>query len=161
VQRTALGVAQSRAERAAVTIAPRMTLAALDRVTDSQMIRTDGKTRLVWCIGSIAIKIARHKVGARCNLFEASFYRNSSLEMRADLCPVLWCSDNGAVLVMPRAEPIREDEFDSLFENGRIPFLDHIHDKDSPFEWKPSDLGWLDGRIVALDYSANVALGRA
>ena len=31
---------------------------------------------------------------------------------------------------------------------------------DSPFEGKPADFGWLDGRIVTLDYSAHVAVGR-
>jgi hypothetical protein len=126
------------------------------------MIRTDGTTRLVWCVGSIAIKIARGRLGARCNLFETSFYRDSGPEMQAKLCPPLWCSDNGAVLVMPRAQPISEDEFDGLLNGGLIPFFDHADDEDSPFEWgKASDWGWLDGRIVALDYSANVALGRA
>src|SRR3954462_9986847 len=103
-------------------------------------IRSDGKTRLVWCIGQIAIKIARGRVGACCNRFEAKYYRNASPEIQAKLCPVLWCSPTGAVLVMPRAEPIRDDEFDSLFEAGLIPFSDEVADPASPFEAKPADI---------------------
>jgi hypothetical protein len=118
------------------------------------MIRRDGTTRIVWCVGRIAIKIARHERGVRCNRFEANYYREASPECRAKLCPVLWCSPWGVVLVMPRAEPIAEDEFYKLYESDGLPF----YDLDSPFEWKPSDWGRLDGRIVALDYSATEAL---
>jgi hypothetical protein len=31
-------------------------------------------------------------------------------------------------------------------------------DDEHPFEWKRSDWGWLNGRLVALDYSTPVAL---
>jgi hypothetical protein len=47
-----------------------------------------------------------------------------------------------------------EDEFYELYESDGLPF----YDLDSPFEWKPSDWGRLDGRIVALNYSATEAL---
>jgi hypothetical protein len=127
-------------------------------------LRKDGTTRLVWCVGRLAFKIARGRLGARCNRYEANYYRDASPECRAKLCPPLWCSPFGVVLVMPRAEPIAEDELDDLLNTGRIPFFldDDAEDEDSPFEFgKASDWGRLDGRIVALDYSANVALGRA
>jgi len=54
-----------------------------------------------------------------------------------------------------RAEPIPENEFYEIRDTGRLPDWDYRGpgDVESPFEWKPSDWGWLDGRIVAVDYS--------
>jgi hypothetical protein len=119
------------------------------------MIRSGGTTRIVLCVGPIAFKIARDNRGARCNCFEADLYRASDARRRAMLCPPLWCSANGAVLVMRRAEPIPENEFYEIRDTGRLPDWDYRGpgDVESPFEWKPSDWGWLDGRIVAVDYS--------
>jgi len=114
----------------------------------------DGTTRVVLCVGPLAIKISRGHVGARCNQFEAEFYRTSDLERRKGLCPPLWCSANGAVLVMRRAERISDVEFDLLLRSGSLPFLPEDFDDDAPFDWrKPADWGWLEGRPVAVDYS--------
>jgi hypothetical protein len=50
---------------------------------------------------------------------------------------------------MPYATPIPEDEFEMLPDDA---FADY---RDVPVEYdKAEDWGWLDGRLVAVDYSA-------
>lgn len=55
-----------------------------------------------------------------CNLYEALAYADSTGARREGLYPVLWSSDNGAVLVMRAAEPIPEEEFDMHFPTGSM-----------------------------------------
>jgi hypothetical protein len=78
------------------------------------------------------------------------------------LCPVIWCSDNAAVLVARRADHLTQVQFDELFENDRFPDWDYLPSDrtETPFELKPIDWGWLDGRLVALDYSLPAAAPR-
>jgi hypothetical protein len=71
----------------------------------------NGTTRAVLCIGGLAIKFARSADGARGNRFEADMYRRSDPERRKLLCTPLWCSPNGAVLMMRRARPMTEGDF--------------------------------------------------
>jgi hypothetical protein len=66
-----------------------------------------GTTRAVFSVGSIAFKLALHQHGAKCNLFEAKLYRDADARRKAMLCPVLWCSPSGAVLVARRAPTSR------------------------------------------------------
>ena len=73
-----------------------------------------GTTRAVLCIGGLAIKFARSADGARGNRFEADLYRRSDPERRKLLCTPLWCSPNGAVLMMRRARPMTEGDFASM-----------------------------------------------
>jgi hypothetical protein len=72
------------------------------------------------------------------------------------LCPVLWCSHNGALLVARAARPLTEEEKDHFMDTDTFPEWDYMPPDDDghPFEWKASDWGWLDGRLVAIDYSA-------
>lgn len=54
------------------------------------------------------------------------------------------------------ASPLTDTEFFELFYSGGLPDWDyHPHDPDGPdpFEWKPSDWGRIDGRLVAVDYA--------
>ena len=73
------------------------------------------------------------------------------------LCPVLWCSDSGGVLVARAAIPLKEDELNRAFRNGSLSDWDYSpwDREESPFEYKPSDWGWLPGcpHPIALDYS--------
>jgi hypothetical protein len=32
------------------------------------------RDRLVWCVGRLAFKIAKSRLGARCNRYEATYY---------------------------------------------------------------------------------------
>lgn len=108
-----------------------------------------GSNRRVLICHSIALKLARHERGALCNLFEARTFRNSTGDCRDGLCPVLWCSGNGAVLVMRAAEPIPEGEFETLPDNAFPDF------RCVPVEYdKAENWGRLNGRLVAVDYSA-------
>jgi hypothetical protein len=119
-----------------------------------------GTTRAVLCVGQIALKIARSEHGAKCNLYEADLYRRVRPSRRAFLCPLLWCSTNGAVLVMRRARPMTRSEFvewrDCRFPDWNV-YPPDDEEPCSPLEPKHDDWGWLDGRVaVALDY-ANIA----
>jgi hypothetical protein len=73
-----------------------------------------GNTRAVVCVGSLAFKLARSALGARCNQFEAKLYRRSNPKRQASLCPPLWCSPFGVMLVMRRANPMTDDEVRSM-----------------------------------------------
>ena len=45
----------------------------------------DGTTRAVIVVGPIALKIARHRHGMRCNRFEADLYRRATASRHAAL----------------------------------------------------------------------------
>ena len=105
-------------------------------------------------IGPWALKFARNNVGRRCNLYEANLYRSVSEWRRRMLCPVIWASRGGGLLIMVAAKPLTthltEDEYMELVEEW-----DYMPGEDScPFEPKESDWAWYRGRRVALDYSA-------
>jgi hypothetical protein len=115
-----------------------------------------GSTRSVFVLGALALKFALGKRGRRCNRFEADLHERVNVRRRAMLCPVLWCSPAGSLLAARAARPLSEKERDHLWETGGFPDWDYmpLDDEGEPFEYKPSDWGWLDGRVVALDYSA-------
>lgn len=107
-------------------------------------------------VGSLAFKIARGERGRRCNRYEAKVYRQADADRQAKLCPALWCSPFGIVLVARAAVPLTPTEFEGAVANGELPDWHYrgMHDEPDPFEGKPSDWGYLDGKIVALDYAA-------
>jgi hypothetical protein len=131
-----------------------------------------GATRFVVGIGTVVLKFARHEYGARCNLAEADLYRTVEPRRQAMLCPVLWCSKDGWVLVARRASLLSPAEFNQLWFNSRrrlagecvggaetFPDWDY-HPPDDvacPFEHdKPDDWGRINGRLVAVDYAGLV-----
>jgi hypothetical protein len=104
-------------------------------------------------IGPLAFKFARNNRGRASNLYEAKLYRTSRESRRALMCPALWVSPKGALLVMraakPLAEMMSEEEYLDLAEAW-----EQTSGEDScPFEPKACDWGWFKGRKVALDYS--------
>ena len=118
------------------------------------MIRK-GTTRTVIVVGGFAVKLATDERGRRCNRFEADLYKRVNARRRAMLCPVLVCTPAGTALLMPAARPLTEKERDNLWETDGFPDWDYMPpDETEPFEYKPSDWGWLNGRLVALDYSS-------
>jgi hypothetical protein len=125
-----------------------------DRTGRMPILRT-GSTRAVLVIGSLALKFGLGERGCRCNRFEASCYRRVNDRRRAMLCPVLWCSPGGSVVAMRAAQPLSEAEKITLMVTNGFPDWDYMPpDETAPFEYKASDWRWLDGRLVALDYSA-------
>ena len=106
-------------------------------------------------MGPWAMKFARGARGRRCNRYEADLFAAVDERRRAMLCPVLWCSGNGGLLVMTTAQPLAKAEHEDLLARGDFPDWDYRPGEDGePFEYKASDWGRLnDGRLVALDYS--------
>lgn len=105
-------------------------------------------------LGRFAFKFARNARGRASNLYEAKLYRSAKAPRRALLCPVVWVSRNGFVQIMRAAKPLTErmsfDEYTDV-----VDAWDYIPGEDScPFEPKACDWGWLEGRMVALDYSS-------
>lgn len=120
-----------------------------------------GVTRLVWCCGKRAWKIPNplngwHNfiIGLNANLCEsANWYAFSTTEPdqleyigRELLCPVTFTSWGGWLLGMRRVErELTESERDALDLNPWRKLDLHGDDK-------ATNYGWLNGRIVKLDY---------
>jgi hypothetical protein len=113
-----------------------------------------GTTRLVVVIGPWALKFARGERGRRCNRYEADLSAKVDERRRAMLCPVRWCSGRDWLLVMAAARPLTESEKDDLIDSDGFPDWDYMPGEDGhPFEFKASDWGRINGRLVAIDYS--------
>lgn len=84
--------------------------------------------------------------GLLANMQEAKFSKTGWPE----LCPVLFAFPGGFLIVMRRARPLTRSEFDSLD-------LERWIEKEAytiPAEPKMDSFGWLDGRLVAVDYGS-------
>jgi hypothetical protein len=119
-----------------------------------------GRSRCVLVLHWIALKFPRSKWGVRCNLYEAKLYKGTTAWRRELLCPVIWCAPKGIFVVMRAATPLTEEEFNRFDKEGRIPDWKRVpaSDEVTPFEEgedKFADFGWLDGRIVVMDYAAH------
>lgn len=112
-----------------------------------------GTTRLVLCLGPYAIKIAKEKgttlQSVRGRPLEANHGRAAQ-----NALPYPSTIPFGVALMMKRAKPISEEEKDHLISTDGFPDWDYVPpDETAPFEYKASDWGLLEGRLVALDYS--------
>ena len=134
----------------------RQVLAARIGMTPTFAIHSHGSVRLTICIGPWVLKIARNATGHRCNRFEADLWGRTTARRRSMLCPVLARLPFSFAVLMPRAQPLSEDEAKHLRATRGFPDWDYVPpDDECPFEHKASDWGRLpDGRLVALDYSA-------
>ena len=112
-----------------------------------------GSTRIVVCIGSVAIKLPRFDrwrnflLGLLANLQERDF---SSCGW-PELCPVIWAAPGGFLSLMKRARPMTEAEFE-VFDWDMWARKSLEDDYFVPVEPKVSSFGWMDGRLVAVDY---------
>jgi hypothetical protein len=108
-----------------------------------------GVTRTVLLIGKWAIKIPslrgsclgrKEIIGGFCRGVLAN---DSEREWSGTpgVCPVLW-SFGGLVNIYPRCEPVAETE---NIDYDAIGFI-------GPTDRKPENLGWLNGRMVWVDY---------
>ncbi|MGA9893776.1 MAG: hypothetical protein WBQ55_15810, partial [Xanthobacteraceae bacterium] len=59
-------------------------------------------------------------------------------------------------IVARAARPLTLEERDRLWKIEAFPDWDYMppNDEGEPFEYKPSDWGMLNGRLIALDYAA-------
>jgi len=121
-----------------------------------RLVLCKGTTRAVLVVGPWALKFAGGERGRRCNRFEALLYKRVDARRRAMLCPVLWCTPHGRILLMRAARPVTEAEAVRLRATRAFPDWDYVppNDEEAPFEPKASDWGWFKGRLVALDYAA-------
>lgn len=109
-----------------------------------------GSTRLVFIVFDIAIKIPNPTnwkmflCGLLGNMQEAAFWT-----MRLDgMCPVIFSLPGGFFNVMRRAKILTDDEFEVFDVNAWI-----SDNQDCiPVELKRDSFGWLDGKVVAVDY---------
>jgi len=109
-----------------------------------------GCTRTVFLIGPWAIKIPSvvewrlFLLGLLANMQERIFSRTDWPE----LCPVLWSLPGGWLVVMRRAKELTREEYDQTDFSQWIIRDDYV----IPAEPKMDSFGWLDGKLVAVDY---------
>jgi hypothetical protein len=119
-----------------------------------------GASRRVLVLPWIAVKFPRSKWGLRCNVYERKLYNSTPAWRQKLLCPVIWCAPKGVLLVMTAAKPLTEEEFVRADERNQLPDWKRLPGSAevTPFEESESkfaDFGWLDGRIVVMDYAAH------
>ena len=104
-------------------------------------------------VGPFAFKFARNERGRASNIYEAQLFRSANETRRALLCPALWVSSEGTVLIMRAARRLGREL--SLYEYSALcEIWNYMPGEDGcPFERKESDWGLFKGRLVALDYS--------
>lgn len=111
-----------------------------------------GSTRICILLTNMVIKIpsfVEYRLflnGILGNLQETGF---SKLESEK-LCPVKFSFIGGLLIIMPRAKPLSRSEFFSLdygefIKDGNLTI---------PVENKLDSFGWLNGKIVAIDYGS-------
>jgi hypothetical protein len=119
-------------------------------------VHRSGSTRITVCFGPWAFKFARSTVGMRCNQYENKLWHRVDDRRRDMLCPVLCGLPGNVLIIMKRARPLTEGEAEHLRETDGFPDWDYDPDEglSEPFEYKATDWGWLEGHLVALDYSS-------
>jgi hypothetical protein len=118
----------------------------------ASLMRTEiGCTRIVFLIGNYAVKIPNFRYewkhflcGLLSNLNERAF---AKMEW-PQFCPVVFSFPGGWLLVMRRARQMTREEFDSFDPQAFCEQSDYV----VPAEHKPESFGWLNGRVVAIDY---------
>lgn len=123
----------------------------------------DGVTRIVLLIGPWAVKLPRfgygYAMGLRgllCNMQERAIWTLGWPQ----LCPVLFSLPGGWLLVMRRARPLDDHEWQVLdveeFRWNRKSSIagERMVEGCVPVETKRDSFGVVDGRIVAVDYGS-------
>lgn len=112
-----------------------------------------GCTRTVLLLGPYAFKFPAmvewrlFLLGLLANMQERIFSRMG----RPELCPVLFSLPGGWLVVMRRAKVLTDNEFLDISENDMQEFINQP-DYIVPAELKSDSFGWLDGKLVAVDY---------
>ena len=120
-------------------------------------LHTHGTTRFALCFGRYSVKFARGSRGRAANRAENVEWERATPERREMLCPMLWASPFGLFNLMQRAVPLTRTQQLALLERDGFPDWDYMPGgPSSPFEYKESDWGYVDGRLVALDYAVPV-----
>lgn len=113
-----------------------------------------GITREVVLIGRYAVKLPRVSYGWRmflCGLLANMQEADFSTTKWPELCPVLFAIPGGWLVVMRRARPLTDGQWEEFRREDMYNMLDNGH-RSIPAEHKRDSFGYLDGRIVAVDY---------
>lgn len=117
---------------------------------------TSGVTRLVILIRDYAIKLPKPIIwnhflrGLISNMEErliwyiATIPETTLYPVRDHLCPVVWASWGGWILVMKRTTPVDKESWQPIEELEKV-CRDH----------KPDNYGMLGDRMVMIDYAAD------
>ena len=113
-----------------------------------------GATRCVLLVGTWAIKAPAMTewrlflLGLLANMQERLFWQTRWPE----LCPVLWSIPGGWLVVMRRARVMTESEFAEFDVESFTQCGSEDGQYVVPVEPKADSFGYLDGRVVAVDY---------
>lgn len=116
-------------------------------------LNRNGVTRLVIELDTVVIKIPNFTCqwdhflqGLIANIHEGKRWRNApyhhSGDVRHLLCPVIWTSWGGWISIMQKASICSNDAKLDYTPWVNISVWDH----------KPSNFGYLDGKLVSIDY---------
>jgi hypothetical protein len=122
-------------------------------------INRKGVTRIVFVFKTFVVKIPNFTCqwnhflkGIIGNIEESKTWEYNSGEYENGnsylLCPVLWCSWGGWVLVMKRAETFTYEEWEAMIDTDIREHKKHFSGDDTM-----SNYGMIDGRIVKIDYA--------
>lgn len=121
--------------------------------------RHRGQSRLVVLVGNVAVKVPWIKrvsvltwvgqilQGRNCNKAERAAWDERKF---SHLCPLLYADRYGWIVMMRRAMPMTDDEFDAWFASDCWPYVPNTS---VPYELSAKDAGFLpDGTPVMVDY---------
>lgn len=110
-----------------------------------------GCTRVVLLVGRYAFKFPNWRYswrnflnGLLCNMQEIEFATTKWPE----LCPIVFSIHGGWLVIMKRARVMTDSEFEGFDAT------EFIREKHLPVELKADSFGFLDGRVVAVDYGS-------
>lgn len=107
-----------------------------------------GTTRIVFLIGRWALKMPNLLFGIRRGcLANRNEWNRWCWYPDERLCPVLWMSSFGLLLVMPRAALLSNEDAWAIADTGLFSGL-------PPDACNPANIGLLHGRPVTFDYGA-------
>jgi len=126
-----------------------------------ELIKT-GATRWVFLIGKYAIKFPSlyswrlFLRGLLGNDQEVQWGR--SFQWTKKLCPIFWTCFGRFIVIMPRVKVMTPKEFSELKESiAYYAWLDGVEEDKMPpmpCELKADSFGWLNGRLVIIDYGS-------
>ncbi len=126
---------------------------------DSIKIILTGTTRIVVTLKKVVVKIPNFRTwhsfiqGLWCNMNEANTWRWNSGKYEQGkshlLCPVVWASWGGWILVMKKVDRLLNDM--SREERELLDFTEH--EKHFPGDDSRSNYGILNNKLVKIDYA--------
>jgi hypothetical protein len=125
------------------------------------MTKCHGATRTVLLVGKYAIKFPSlyswqmFLLGLLGNIQERRWWKTGWAEARLKLCPVLIADRWGFILIMPRCELLAGSPDEAaMSEQEHRAFTTLEAGGCLPVENKRSSFGYLNGRLVAVDFGS-------